>query len=623
MLASEKKFIKILDEMFIGVRVEKSDETLFNANVNHKAREKQGFVELLGAKSAYFNAFKEKFLSKINAKVGKNEELKMEIYDKLYDFFHRYFSPTGSVFYHQTPLFYNVYTKAYEKITSKDTELFYKTNMLYYVKSDKIYKSLTINLNDEQFIKFEVDEIGEKKGNQKAPIVFEFASATNTTLTLKASYSQKGRKTNLEELLKEAKKAGFGLDEETLKKALSAFNKQSSFDFFINKNAREFLSRELDLWIYQYLFSQKNSFEQERIKQIADFKELALELIEFIAKFEDELVKIWTKPRFVLNSHYLVSLSTLKEKGFDLEKIYKHKGFKAQKTHWQELGLKSDEGLFSNETLAIDTRFFEDLKEKIEELFNESELNGLLIKSENFQALNTLLPRFKSKIDLIYIDPPFNTENDEGFAYLDKFQDSTWLTLMQNRLELAKEFLSERGGFYLHLDHNANYYGRLLLNEIFGKENFRNEIVWHYGTYVGQTTKNFPRKHDNIMFYSKGDKSIFYMQRDSLLENDANYKRWKKYFNNNNQITGSNYPKDDSKFDGYVKRFVSENGREPIGETDIILDIDGKLVDSVWEIQSINPMSLEKISSNLTQKPEALLARIIKASSCAGGGGGG
>lgn len=81
------------------------------------------------------------------------------------------------------------------------------------------------------------------------------------------------------------------------------------------------------MWIYQYLFSQKNSFSQERIKQIEDFKEIALELINFIAKFEDELVKIWTKPRFVLESHYLVSLSTLKERGFDLEKITKHKNY--------------------------------------------------------------------------------------------------------------------------------------------------------------------------------------------------------------------------------------------------------------------------------------------------------
>lgn len=501
MLASEKKFIDILDDMFLGVEFEKNDETLFN--VNHKAREKQGFVNLLRAKSAYFSAFKENFLQEIKAKVGTNEDLRIEFYDKLYDFFHRYFSPTGSVFYHQTPLFYNVFTKSYEKITSKDTELFYKTNMLYYVKSDKIYKELTIKLAKDKIIKFEVNNLVEKKANQKAPIIFEILNVTKDTLTLQVSYSQKGRKTSKDTILKEANKQGFELDEETLKKALNSFNKQSSFDFFINKNAKEFLSRELDLWIYQYLFSQQNAFSPERIKQIEDFKEIALKLIDFIAKFEDELVKIWTKPRFALNSHYLVSLSTLKEKGFDLEKIYKHKNFDAQKAHWQELGLKSEEGLFSNETLALDTRFFEGLKEEIEMLFSENELNGLLIKAENFGALNTLLPRFKDKIDLIYIDPPYNTGSDD-FIYLDKFNHASWLTMMSNRLEFAKEFLKESGSIFISIDDNEQARLKILCDELFGEENFVANLVWANKEGGGKSdSRHFRRKHEYILCYGK------------------------------------------------------------------------------------------------------------------------
>ncbi|MFQ6341752.1 site-specific DNA-methyltransferase [Campylobacter sp. VTCC 70190] len=498
MLASEKKFMDILDDIFLGVEFEKSDETLFT---NHKARQRQGFVNLLRAKSAYFSAFKEKFLQDLKAKVGTNEELKIEIYDKLYDFFHRYFSPTGSVFYHQTPLFYNVFTKSYEKITSKDTELFYKTNMLYYVKSDKIYKELTIKLAKDKLIKFDVNSLDEKKANQKTQIIFEFLTGSKDTLTLQVSHSQKGKKTDKESILKKAHKAGFDLDEEMLKKALNSFNKQSSFDFFINKNAKEFLSRELDLWIYQYLFSQKNSFSPERIKQIEAFKELALKLIDFIAKFEDELVKIWTKPRFALNSHYLVSLSTLKEKGFDLEKIYKHKNFDAQKAHWQELGLKSDNGLFSNETLALDTRFFESLKEEIEMLFDENELNGLLIKAENFGALNTLLPRFKDKIDLIYIDPPYNTGGDD-FIYLDKFNHASWLTMMSNRLEFAKEFLKESGSIFISIDDNEQARLKILCDELFGEENFISNIVWLKGN-AQNDADTIQRNQEYIVSYAK------------------------------------------------------------------------------------------------------------------------
>lgn len=121
----------------------------------------------------------------------------------------------------------------------------------------------------------------------------------------------------------------------------------------------------------------------------------------------------------------------------------------------------------------------------------EELLNGELIKSDNFQALNTIMPKYQGKIDLIYIDPPFNTGSD--FEYKDKFQDSTWLSLMENRLELAKNLLSDKGSFYLHLDHNANYRGRELLNSIFGEENFRNEIIWYYSNKMANSGNSFAK----------------------------------------------------------------------------------------------------------------------------------
>ena len=155
------------------------------------------------------------------------------------------------------------------------------------------------------------------------------------------------------------------------------------------------------------------------------------------------------------------------------------------------------------------------------------------------------------------------------------------------------------------------------MDEIFGEGNFRNEIIWHYGTYVGNTKNNFPRKHDTILVYGKTiDEKVFFPQRDGQPENDANYKRWESYFNENNEITGANYPSDDSKFDGYVKRFIKENGRKP-RKNDVLLKVDGKLVDSVWDIQSVNPMAKEK-NGYPTQKPEELLERIILSSTMEG-----
>lgn len=590
-MQSKQKFINILENMFIGVSISSDNDNnndIFSQH-NQQARAKQGFVKLLQAKSNYFNAFKDNFIQKIESKTANNDALKTEFYDKLYDFFHRYFSPTGAVYYHQTPLFYNVFTKTYEKITSKDTELFYKTNMLYYIKSDKIYKAMKVELENKNFIEFDIQNLGEKTANQKAEIIFEFANVNlqNNTLTLQAQYSQKSKITKKDDIIKQANKSGFSLTENDLDKAINAFNKQSSFDFFINKNAAEFLCNELDLYIYQYLFSQQSNFNENRIKQISDFKQIACELIDFISKFENELVKIWNKPRFVLNSNYLVSIKTLAEKGFDVNKIYKHKNYEQQKEQWNNLNLKNADLL--NNFHAIDTKFFEDLKDEIESLFSQNELNGILIKSENYQALNSILPCFKNNIDLIYIDPPFNTGSD--FAYIDKFQDSTWLTLMNNRLEIAKDLLSEKGSFYLHLDHNADYYGRILLNDVFGKENFRNEIVWGYDRWAN-VSNSFQRMHDLILFYVKNENAIFNPLRIKLAESRKR---------NLVEIVNG---KKQAKRDEYGNVIYREQTDKPVSDN--------------WnDIYQVGKNGIERINydENLTQKPEALLARIIKASS--------
>jgi site-specific DNA-methyltransferase (adenine-specific)/adenine-specific DNA-methyltransferase len=257
-----------------------------------------------------------------------------------------------------------------------------------------------------------------------------------------------------------------------------------------------------------------------------------------------------------------------------------------------------------------------------------------LFWGDNKQVLSHLLKEYRGKVDLIYIDPPFDSKADyikkvklngqkidgveqnvlEEMQYTDMWEKDEYLQFMYERLIVLRELLSDTGSIYLHCDWHKNSHLRLLMDEVFGEQNYRNEIVWHYGTYVGQTSKNFPKKHDTLLLYSKDEVSTFHPQRDGNPEADANYKRWKKYFNENNEIVGSNYPSDDSKFSGYVKRFIEENGRKPSKEEDIILTVEGKLVDSVWDIQSVNPMAGER-TDYPTQKPEELIERVIKATS--------
>lgn len=146
MTNNEKKFWDILTNLFVGAEV----------------KGKSGFINLMIAKQSYFKKVKVDLLQQINDTCKDNKDFKDELYDKLYSFFHRYFSESGSIYYNYTPLFYNVYTKAYnenpteiktfstdyEQVISnkQDTSLFYKTQMLYYVKSDKIFRDLEIDI---------------------------------------------------------------------------------------------------------------------------------------------------------------------------------------------------------------------------------------------------------------------------------------------------------------------------------------------------------------------------------------------------------------------------------------------------------------------------------------------
>ena len=248
---------------------------------------------------------------------------------------------------------------------------------------------------------------------------------------------------------------------------------------------------------------------------------------------------------------------------------------------------------------------------------------------------STGLPSMRGKIDLIYIDPPYDSKADyrtkitlpsgdidlkptvlEQFAYSDTWKEGTvsYLRNLYPRLYLMRELLSDKGSIYVHLDWHVGYYVKILMDEIFGKENFRNEIIWHYQTYQGQVKGYFPRKHDTIFLYSKTNNPIFSLLKDNNPEQTIDYTRWKQWLNENNEITGAYYPEQDSRFMAYYNKFVKENHRKP-GPQDIILKIEGTTIDSVWNIKAVDPKDKDERVGYATQKPSKLLERIIKASS--------
>ncbi|GAA6981441.1 hypothetical protein HpCHC60_01540 [Helicobacter pylori] len=589
MKTNEAQFYEVLENLFIGVKIEDQQESLLAPNA--KAM-KNGMLNLMKAKSKYYQNKKQELEKLIGLKCQNNNDLKEELFDKLYSFFKRYLSANGGIYFNDTPLYDSLYTKSdYEKCSlKKDTALFYKTKDLYYVKSETNYKDFCFELENILF-NFDASLLESKKYNEKVDLVFNLKDTDTKTNTLNFSVtlSSKGTQTKTNEILKECFNQGVKLDEEVLKKAFGKFKKQGSMDYFIHKNALGFLKEQLDLYLFEYLFKEMTAFDDKRLNEINTIKEVALEVISLVSEFENELCKIWNKPRFVLNSHFIVSLDQLKAKNYDLNKITNHKNYPKQVKEWQDLNLKTTDNLLENEFLPLDTIYFKDLEEEIKNLFSEDEINGTLIKSENYQALNSLKNRYKETIDCIYIDPPFNTGSD--FAYIDKFQDSTWLSLMHNRLELAYDFLSPQGSFYLHLDNNANYLGRILLNDIFDKENFRNEIIWYYSNKMANSGNSFAKNTETILNYSKNEEYIFYRQKEPRSEPVLLSKREGR--------------------DGKNMRARDENGK-------VIYELSHeRYVDTLWNIPIIGSTSTERVKNNenLTQKPEKLLERIIQASS--------
>jgi len=153
------------------------------------------------------------------------------------------------------------------------------------------------------------------------------------------------------------------------------------------------------------------------------------------------------------------------------------------------------------------------------------------------------------------------------------------------------------------------------MDNIFGKENFINEIIWYYPGGLKAVSSHFPRKHDSIFMYSKNRKNkIFHVQRKDYKENSL-YERWKQYSIDGKNVTYKNFPRSDKvKFETYVKRFVSQNKIQPT-DNDIIYTFEGAIIDDVWDdCPSVFRMLSEKLDYG-TQKPERLIERIIKSSS--------
>lgn len=226
---------------------------------------------------------------------------------------------------------------------------------------------------------------------------------------------------------------------------------------------------------------------------------------------------------------------------------------------------------------------------------------GEFILARAEEALETLLTDYRGRVQVVYLDPPFGTGdvfhskigNLTLPTYQDDMEENAYLAWMRKILSGARELLAPSGSLYLHIDFRMSAKLRLLLDELFGAQNFMNEIVWCYKS-GGRATRYYPRKHDTILFYRKSAKVFF-------------------------DISAVGRPRGPEKRN-HMKRFIDENGRicftiRSAGKVYTYYEDTPMFPSDVWDdIEHLQQKDTERVGY-ATQKPEALLNRVILASS--------
>ena len=240
--------------------------------------------------------------------------------------------------------------------------------------------------------------------------------------------------------------------------------------------------------------------------------------------------------------------------------------------------------------------------------------DNLLIKGNNLLALHSLKPKYAGRVKLVYIDPPYNTENGT-FRYNDKFNHSTWLTFMKNRLEIARDLLSPDGSIYVNIDHNEAHYLKVLMDEVFGRENFQREIIWRIGWVSGHKyhVENFVRNHDTILYYARNSDQVLF---NKLYIDQSDFKRFKKQdlqklvaF-----IVDMGISKQEAKKIAEEAKVIGLTDRYPLEDTwncSLYDDLNSVAVVSFAGETVSKMLGVEAVKG---QKAEALLQRIIESS---------
>ena len=517
------------------------------------------------------------------------EGIKRSIYNHLINFFSRYYI-NGDFIPRQK---IGKGAEYYIPYHGEDVYFHWATKDQYYIKTVDYHRVYVFKVEKEDaIVEFRVRHAEEEKNNNKSrkakmlrldfdgeESVFTY-DEKDRKLTIYFRYVEKNDDNIVKEewkklselLIKQSGSIPFvrdilGEEEEDsiLLKHMKRFAKKHKEDFFIHKDLKGFLQRELDMYVKNkimgvdianlIMLDGNEKLLQKFLVEGAVFSKVAMTIIDFLAQIEDFQKLLWNKKKFVYGTHYVITLDRIWNRGKrgreivyeivgmlkeqkdkfieevkaigELEKKIRNRfekalkiGYKSLLTDWYVLGI-IDESFDPDEIISdgldkklnpkwqylpVDTAYIPtELEEKIISLFDnlDDALDGWLIHSENYQALNTILPKWREKVQTVYIDPPFNLERNADFLYRVDYKDSTWITMLENRIRLARDLINEKGSMFVRCDYNGNMYVRLLMNEIFGEENFRNEIVVSRISKQDPNVKKYNVQTDTIFWFVK------------------------------------------------------------------------------------------------------------------------
>ncbi len=437
--------------------------------------------------------------------------------------------------------------------------------------------------NEELVLRFEYKAMPKNNpGSKQEELVAKAAVTVLNNEIIKARWLDLGRREPTEK----------NPQRTLLEKYLTNYTRKHNADYFIHKDLSRFLRNELDFYIKNEIMhlddvqhAEKFADIEKNLRLIQTLRAIALDLISFLAQLEDFQKKLWLKKKFVVATHYCITLDRVPENLYPTIAANKEEW-----EQWENQGMLDDDksDLFNQakrgsieylkahpylmvNTALFDASFKQVLLAAIDNL--DESLDGLLIHGDNFQALNLLQERYREQVKCIHIDPPYNTDTS-GFVYKNNYCHSSWLSLIDSRLNVSIKLLSSDGHYICHIDENEYEKLYLLFNAV-GIGN-AGTVIWdkrnpmNGGAGVATQHEYIIWRSDNIIPLILPNSSALSMiaKVQELINaeggvTDSVQKRYAAWLNTNSELTGGEKAYRFIDIDGNIYQSVSLRAPEP------------------------------------------------------------